>query len=79
MPIPATSTCQWSAERCRSSNSITDSAWLASPEANSSSSTRVAWGATREKFTPQEVTLAPRGAGLPIRIAGLGADKAPGT
>jgi hypothetical protein len=37
----------------------------------------VAWGATREKFTPQEVTLEPRGAGLPIRIAGLGADKGP--
>ena len=46
-------------------SSITRSAWVASPWENSSSSTLLAAGAAREKFTPRDVSELPMGHGLP--------------
>ena len=72
MPTPSTSTCQWSPERCRGSRGMIRSGSGEVPRSNSSSSTRVARGATTEKFTPWVVTLAPRGQGCPSRIDAKG-------
>ena len=41
------------------------SGWAASAWGNSSSSTRLAAGAAREKFTPRAVIVLPIGQGLP--------------